>query len=32
MDTAPAVVDLASARVRRTKILTGLISEYSQAA
>ena len=31
-DTGPAVVDLASARVRRRKILNGLISEYSQAA
>jgi putative transposase len=31
-DTAPAVVGLASARVRRRKILKGLISEYSQAA
>jgi putative transposase len=31
-DTAPAVVDLASVRVRRRKILNGLISEYSQAA
>jgi putative transposase len=32
MDTGPAIVDLASARVRRRKILSGLISEYSQAA
>jgi putative transposase len=32
VDTSPAVVDLASARVRRGKILNGLISEYSQAA
>ena len=32
MDTAPAVVDLASARVHRRKILNGLISEYSQVA
>ena len=32
IDSAPAVVDLASARVRRRKILNGLISEYSQAA
>jgi hypothetical protein len=31
-DTGPAVVDLASERVRRRKILNGLISEYSQAA
>jgi putative transposase len=31
-DTGPAVVDLASARVRRRKILNGLINEYSQAA
>jgi putative transposase len=31
-DNVPAVVDLASARVRRRKILNGLISEYSQAA
>lgn len=31
-DTGPAVVDLASARIRRWKILNGLISEYSQAA
>jgi hypothetical protein len=32
-DTEPAVlVDLASARIRRSKILNGLISEYSQAA
>ena len=31
-DTGPAVVDLASVRVRRRKILNGLISEYSQAA
>ena len=31
-DAGPAVVDLASARVRRRKILNGLISEYSQAA
>jgi hypothetical protein len=30
--TVPAVVDLDSARVRRRKILNGLISEYSQAA
>jgi putative transposase len=30
--TGPAVVDLASVRVRRRKILSGLISEYSQAA
>jgi putative transposase len=28
-DTGPAVVDLASARVRRRKILNGLINEYS---
>jgi putative transposase len=32
MDAAPAIVDLASARVRRRKILNGLIGEYSQAA
>jgi hypothetical protein len=32
MGTVPAVVDLTSARVRRRKILNGLISEYSQAA
>ncbi|RSM43695.1 integrase [Actinoplanes sp. ATCC 53533] len=32
VDTSPAVVDLASARVRRRKVLNGLISEYSQAA
>jgi len=32
IDSTPAVVDLASARVRRRKILNGLISEYSQAA
>jgi len=31
-DAVPAVVDLASARVRRRRILNGLISEYSQAA
>jgi hypothetical protein len=31
-DAPAAVVDLASARVRRRKILNGLISEYSQAA
>jgi transposase InsO family protein len=31
-DTVPAIVGLASARVRRRKILNGLISEYSQAA
>jgi hypothetical protein len=31
-DTGPAVVDLTSARVRRRKILNGLINEYSQAA
>jgi hypothetical protein len=31
-DTGPTVVDLASAEVRRRKILNGLISEYSQAA
>jgi putative transposase len=31
-DISPAVVDLASVRVRRKKILNGLISEYSQAA
>src|SRR5688572_2953463 len=31
-DTGPALVDLASARVRRREILNGLISEYSQAA
>jgi hypothetical protein len=31
-DTGPATVDLASERVRRRKILNGLISEYSQAA
>jgi putative transposase len=31
-DTGPAVVGLASARVRRRKILDGLINEYSQAA
>jgi len=31
-DTGPAVVDLASARVHRRKILNGLINEYSQAA
>jgi transposase InsO family protein len=30
--TGPAVVDLASVRVRRRKILNGLISEHSQAA
>jgi len=33
LDALPApVTDLAAARVRRTKILSGLISEYSQAA
>ena len=32
VDSGPAVVDLASGRVRRRKILNGLISEYSQAA
>jgi hypothetical protein len=31
-NTRPAVVDLASARIRRRKILDGLINEYSQAA
>lgn len=31
-DTGPAVVDLASAQVRRRQILNGLIDEYSQAA
>jgi hypothetical protein len=31
-DTGPAVVDLACVRVRRRRILNGLISEYSQAA
>ena len=31
-DTGPAVVDLASARICRRKILNGLINEYSQAA
>jgi putative transposase len=31
-DTRPAIADLASARVRRRKILNGLISKYSQAA
>ena len=31
-DTEPAVADFASVRVRRRKILNGLISEYSQAA
>jgi transposase InsO family protein len=31
-DTGPAIVDLASERVRRRKILNGLISEYSQVA
>ena len=31
-DSGPAVVDLASAGVRRRKILNGLISEYSPAA
>ena len=31
-DTGPAVIDLASERVRRTEILNGLIGEYSQAA
>ena len=31
-DISPAVVDLACVRVRRRKILNGLISEYSQAA
>ncbi|MCA2219498.1 transposase [Jidongwangia harbinensis] len=31
-DTGPAVADLASVRVRRRKILNGLINEYSQAA
>jgi putative transposase len=31
-DAGPAVVDLARTRVRRRKILNGLISEYSQAA
>lgn len=30
--TGPTVVDLASARVHRRRILNGLISEYSQAA
>jgi putative transposase len=29
---SPAVIDLASVRVGRRKILNGLISEYSQAA
>jgi putative transposase len=32
VDTSPAVIDLVSVRVRRRKILNGLISEYSQAA
>jgi putative transposase len=33
MDTTPApVVDLVAARVRRRKVLNGLINEYSQAA
>lgn len=32
VETSPVVVDPASARVRRRKILNGLISEYSQAA
>ncbi|MEV6638176.1 transposase [Actinoplanes sp. NPDC051470] len=32
VDTLPAVVDLASARIRRRKVLNGPISEYSQAA
>ena len=32
VDTGPAAVDLASARVRRRRILNGLINEYSQAA
>jgi len=31
-DTGPAIADLASARIRRRKILNGLISDYSQAA
>jgi hypothetical protein len=31
-DTEPAVVDLASARIRRRKILNRMISEYSQVA
>lgn len=30
VDTSPAVIDLVSVRVRRRKILNGLISEYSQ--
>jgi putative transposase len=30
--TGPAIVDLASARVRRRKILDGLVSEFSQPA
>jgi putative transposase len=32
VETSPAVVGLASVRVRRRKVLNGLISEYSQAA
>jgi putative transposase len=32
VEAGPAGVDLASARVRRRKILNGLINEYSQAA
>jgi transposase InsO family protein len=32
VDTSPAVVDLASVRVRRRRALNGLINEYSQAA
>jgi putative transposase len=31
-DTRPAVVDLDGARIRRRKILNGLINEYSRAA
>jgi transposase InsO family protein len=31
-DTGPAVADVGSARVRRKKILDGLINEYSQVA
>jgi putative transposase len=32
VDTSPAVIDLASVRFHRRKILNGLIIEYSQAA